>query len=79
MQTLISYSSDSRAYVAWLAEGRPSSRPSDVPFGCPMRRKKVIATFCMSEDKTKPLWDGEKSSRIGELAQEDGKVRKLFN
>lgn len=35
MQTLICYTSDSRAYIKWLENGRPASKPSDVPFVLP--------------------------------------------
>jgi hypothetical protein len=40
MQTLISYSSSSRAYVDWLAKGRPAARREDVPFCFPDETKK---------------------------------------
>ena len=35
MQTLICYTSDSRAYIKWLENGRPASKPADMPFGLP--------------------------------------------
>jgi hypothetical protein len=35
MQTLICYTSDSRAYIKWLENGRPASKPADVPFFLP--------------------------------------------
>lgn len=35
MQTLICYTSDSRAYIKWLENGRPASKSADVPFGLP--------------------------------------------
>ena len=40
MQTLICYSSDSRAYIKWLESGRPDEKPSDVPFRLPDEAKK---------------------------------------
>ena len=40
MQTLICYTSDSHAYVEWLQNGRPASKPSDVPFWLPKAAKK---------------------------------------
>jgi hypothetical protein len=35
MQTLICYTSDSRAYIEWLENGRPALQPADVPFRLP--------------------------------------------
>jgi hypothetical protein len=35
VQTLICYTSDSRAYIKWLENGRPQSKPADVPFFLP--------------------------------------------
>jgi hypothetical protein len=35
MKTLMSFTSNSRAYAKWLESGRPASKPSDVPFGLP--------------------------------------------
>ena len=35
MQTLICYTSDSRAYIKWLENGRPASKPADMPFWMP--------------------------------------------
>lgn len=39
-QTLISFSSDSRAYVNWRENGRPSAKPADVPFYLPDEAKR---------------------------------------
>jgi len=68
MQTLISYSSDSRAYVAWLAEGRPSSRPSDVPFRLPQETQKGdrYLLYVGGQDQTFVGWGKIQSGwRIG--------------
>ena len=68
MQTLISYSSDSRAYVAWLAEGRPSSRPSDVPFWLPNEAQKGdrYLLYVGGQDQTFVGWGKIESDwRIG--------------
>lgn len=40
MQTLISYGSSSRAYLDWLAKGKPDTRPGDVPTWLPKGTKK---------------------------------------
>lgn len=40
MQTLICYTSDSRAYIKWLESGRPAAKPTDVPFCLPDEAKK---------------------------------------
>jgi len=40
MQTLICYTSDSRAYIKWIENGRPASKPSDVPFALPYETRK---------------------------------------
>ena len=40
MQTLISYSSSSRAYVEWISRGKPAASPDDVPFYFPSETKK---------------------------------------
>lgn len=39
MQTLICYTSDSRAYIKWLESGQPASKPADVPFDLPYRTR----------------------------------------
>lgn len=40
MQTLISYTSDSRAYLDWIKSGKPADTPDDVPFGMPDETRK---------------------------------------
>jgi len=40
MQTLISYTSDSDAYLDWISLGRPNQRPRDVPFCMPNETRK---------------------------------------
>ena len=40
MQTLISYGSSSRAYLDWLAKGKPDTRPGDVPIHLPNEARK---------------------------------------
>jgi hypothetical protein len=40
MQTLICYTSDSRAYIKWLENGRPDDRPEDIPVVMPREAQK---------------------------------------
>lgn len=40
MQTLIAFTSNSRAYIRWLEQGRPADSPRDVPFWLPTETKK---------------------------------------
>jgi 5-methylcytosine-specific restriction endonuclease McrA len=40
LQTLIAYSSNSRAYLKWLEAGKPENHPSDIPFFLPYGARK---------------------------------------
>ena len=58
MQTLICYSSDSRAYIKWLESGCPDEKPTDVPFRLPDETKKGdrYLLYVGGNDKTYVGW-----------------------
>jgi hypothetical protein len=58
MKTLICYTSDSHAYVEWLEQGRPATKPSDVPFWLPKETQKGdrFLLYVGGQDQTYVGW-----------------------
>jgi hypothetical protein len=58
IQTLISYSSSSRAYVDWISKGKPATRRENVPFCFPDETKKNdhFLMYVAGVDKTFVGW-----------------------
>ena len=67
-QTLICYTSKSRAYVKWCENGRPSAKPTDVPFYFPeeARSGDRYLLYVGGRDQTFIGWGTVKSNwRVG--------------